>query len=208
MPGLDKMREHKATMGTDTPTSEADPNIIVDDDGFLVGVRVPSDKPATGKYVLNDGRFAGYALKYRALLSIDHELHKGSPVSSGMVNAKLDPQDKGQRDAYVGELTSVEHNQIYTEATSLIVLDAVEVLSAAPPERCPLNRISIQELSKVDLMMLRVAIEDLSGVRESEATFPETDAEDSTDPDESESSGEAESDDSGDNSASVGESTE
>ena len=202
------MREDKATAGTDTPTPEADPNIIVDDDGFLVGLRVPSDKPATGKYVLNDGRFAGYPLKYRALLSIDHELHKGSPVTSGMVNVSLDPQDQEQLNAYVAELSPIENHENYIESTKLIVLDAVEILSAAPPERCPRNRISIQELSKVDLMMLRIAIEDLSGVRESEATFPEADAEDSTDTDESESSGEAESDDSGDNSGSVGESAE
>ena len=194
----------------DAAQSAKDSNIIVDDDGFLVGVRVRSEKDNKGRYVLNDGVFAGYPVQYRALLPIDYFMLKGSPVTAGMVSLGLDPQNDKQHDEYIAGLSSAEISQIYTESSKLIVLQAVEkpLLTDAPPERCPPNRISIQELSLTDILGLRGAIEELSGVKEQEATFREADKKDNADADGSESSGAVESDDSGADSESVGESAE
>ena len=102
-----------------------------------------------------------------------------------------------------------EINQIYAESARLMVIEAVEkpILTNAPPERCPPNQISIQDISLADILNIRVGIERLSGVSEKEETFPEADETDSADADESESSGTVESDDSGADSEGVGEST-
>ena len=204
----DKPKAESQTQDVDE-TPVIDENIVLDDDGFLVGVKVQAPAAERGRYVLNDGKFEGCPVQYRALLSIDHQMLRGSPITARMVALGKDSRDNKEYDKFLTGLSSLEINRIYTEAAKLMVIEAVEkpMLTDAPSERCPPNRISIQDISVTDILNLRLAIERLSGVSEKEETFPEADETDTADADESESSGTVESDDSGADSEGVGEST-
>ena len=160
--------------------------------------------------MLNDGKFAGCPVQYRALLSIDHQMLRGSPVTRRMVELGKDSRDIEEQDKFLASLSAEEINRIYTESAKLMVIEAVEkpMLTNAPSERCPPNRISIHDISLTDILNLRLEIERLSGVSEKEETFPEADETDSADTDESESGGTVEPDDSGLDSEGVGEGTE
>ena len=196
--------------GLETPNHPTDENIVFDDDGFLVGVKVRETEIARGYYVLMDGKFAGCPVQYRALLPIDYLMLKDSPVTTRMTLMGLDSRNKAQADTYLQNLSSLEVNRIYTESSKMIVVEAVEkpVLTDAPPEQCPPNRISIHDLSLTDIMSIRRGIEELSGVADKEATFREADAEDNADGGESESSGEAEPDDTASDGEVLGEGAE
>ena len=187
-----------------------DENIVLDDDGFLVGVKVQAPAAERGSWVLNDGKFAGCPVQYRALLSIDHQMLRGSPVTRRMVELGKDSRDIEEQDKFLASLSAEEINRIYTESAKLMVIEAVEkpMLTNAPSERCPPNRISIQDISLTDILNLRLEIERLSGVSEKEETFPEADEADSADTDESESGSTVEPNDSGVDSEGVGESAE
>lgn len=194
----------EATLAPESPPVPTDPNLVFDHDGFLVGVKVHDKSVSRGRYVLNDGKFVGCPFQYRALLSIDYFLLKDSPIASRMSALGLDAQDDAVMESYLTNLSGLEINQIYVESSKLIVIEAVEkpVLTDAPPERCPPNRISIHDLSLTDILSLRAEIEKLSGVDEQDATFREVEAADT------EPSSADESDDSGADSQSVGESAE
>lgn len=191
------------------PDQPTDENIVFDDDGFLVGVKVPDKQVERGYYVLLDGKFAGCPILYRALLPIDYMMLKDTPITTRMTLIGLDSRNTEQSNAYLKTLSSLEINRIYSESSKLIVVEAVEkpVLTDAPPERCPPNQISIHDLSLTDILTIRRGIEALSGVQQQEATFREADAEDNADSGEPESGGEAESDDSDPDGGDVGEST-
>ena len=194
----------------EVPDPPTDENIIFDDDGFLVGVKVPERKATQGYYVLLDGKFAGCRILYRALLPIDYLMLKDTPITTRMTRIGLDSRNTKQLDTYLQSLSGLEINRIYTESSKLIVIEAIEkpVLTDAPPERCPPNQISIHDLSLTDILSIRRGIEDLSGVQQQEATFRAADAEDNADSGEPESGGEVESDDVAPDSEVLGESTE
>ena len=178
--------------------------------GSWLGVKVQAPATERGSWVLIDGKFEGCPIQYRALLSIDHQMLRGSPVTRRMSALGKNSRDAKEYEKFLEGLSDGEINRIYAESAKLMVIEAVEkpMLTDAPPERCPPNRISIQDISLADILSLRVEIERLSGVSEKEETFPEADETDSADTDESESGGTVESDDSGADSESVGESTE
>ena len=187
-----------------------DENIVLDDDGFLVGVKVQAPATERGSWVLTDGKFAGCPVQYRALLSIDHQMLRASPVTRQMIKLGKKTGDAKEYEKFLVGFSDSEINQIYEESAKLMVIAAVEkpILTNAPPERCPPNQISIQDISLADILNIRIGIERLSGVSEKEETFPEADETDSADTDESESGSTVESDDSSADSEGVGESTE
>ena len=76
----DKPKAESQTQDVDE-TPVIDENIVLDDDGFLVGVKVQAPAAERGSWVLTDGKFAGCPVQYRALLSIDHQMLRGSPIT-------------------------------------------------------------------------------------------------------------------------------
>ena len=196
--------------GLKPPEQPSDPNIVFDDDGFLVGVKAQETEVKRGYYVLTSGKFKGCPIQYRSLLAIDHLMLKESPITNRMTLLGLDIRNREAANKYLQSLSNIEIHRISIESSKLIVIEAVEkpVLTDAPSERCPPNRISIHDLSLTDIMSIRTGIEDLSGVNEQEETFREADEAGASDRGESEPDGEAGADDSDPDSGDVGESAE
>ena len=152
----------------------------------------------TGIYTLTEGDFAGHDVEYRALKPLDYQLLQGTPITGRMASIGMDSQDLKQQTRYLGDLSHAARVELVTEEAELIVVAAMiePRLTSVPQHLCPDDRVSIDVISKVDLFNLKKAIENISGVKQAEDTFPETDEPDNADAGESESDGAVESDDS------------
>ena len=174
MPGLDKMRETK---------SDEQPTAPAQSDGFATAADF-KNRLKTSTYTLQDG----LTIKFRALLPIDRQTITGSAVTTKMIEAGLDFNNKKLRPKFVDKLPSLARIEIVTEAAKDTIIQAViePQFTAVLPEQCPPNKVSVQDLSPTEILELDAAIRKFSGGDEEEEIFrsaSEADAEDTAESD-------------------------
>ena len=191
MPGLDKMREEK---GGEQPTAPAQ------SDGFATAADF-KNRLKTSTYTLQDG----LTIKFRALLPVDRQTISGSAVTTKMIEAGLDFNDQELRATFVDQLPSLARIEIVTEAAKDTIIQAViePQFTAVPPEQCPPNKVSVQDLSPTEILELDAAIRKFSGGDKEEEIFREPSEADAEDTGESDADSEDEHVDGGTDSEGV-----
>ena len=170
MPGLDKMREAQ--------TKEEQPTAPAQSDGFATAADF-RNRLKTSSLTLQDG----LTMKFRALLPIDRQTITGSAVTTKMIEAGLDFNDLELRQTFVDQLPSLARIEIVTEAAKDTIIQAViePQFTAVPPEQCPPNKVSVQDLSPTEILEIDAAIRKFSGGDEEEEIFRGTGGADAED---------------------------
>ena len=148
---------------TDTPTNN--------------GVSVASDfrnRLKKDVYHLGDG----LSIEYRALLPIDFQTFRGSALSARMMEDGFTlnkTQDITHRERYAESLPRLVRSQLMIEAArDAIIHSAVNPkFSGLPPDECPANQVSIDELTPTEALVLNDKIYQLSGGDLAEDAFRE-----------------------------------
>lgn len=145
-------------------------------------------------YKLQDGLI----IEYRALLPIDFQTFRGSALSARMIEDGFtleNTQNIQNREQYAESLPRLVRSQLMVEAAKDAIIHAAvnPQFSGFPPDRCPADKVSIDELTPTEILVFNDAIYKLSGGDLAEERFRQSSEADAVDrPDEADASSEGE----------------
>ena len=121
----------------------------------------------------------GLTIEYRALLPIDFQTFRGSALSARMIEDGFTlekTQNTQKREQFAEFLSRLERSQLMVEAAKDAIIHAAvkPQFSGSPRDRCPADKVSIDELSPTEILVFNDAIYKLSGGELAEETFRST----------------------------------